>query len=249
MDTIRLDRPDRDFTKAVEHESGQNLLRCYQCGNCTAGCPMSFEYDYSVSRVMRLIQAGQKDIVLSSRAIWMCTTCETCTQRCPNNIDVAKVMDTCRQMARQAGKRGVYSFRSFVDSFMTSVKWTGRMHEISTMAMYMLRTGKFWTDLDLIPNTVPKGKMPPLPHMVKGRKEVLELMNRFKAGVGREIPMSAVQTTPPRDIDETVTGPVGVIKDDPCNVGGTPRGMDAGGLPLASPSAEQAGKNQNGVKP
>ena len=67
METIRLNEPDRAFIRAVEEQSGQTVSRCYQCGNCTAGCPMSFAYDYSVSRLMRLVQAGQKDVVLSAK--------------------------------------------------------------------------------------------------------------------------------------------------------------------------------------
>ena len=48
---------------------------------------------------MRLIQAGQRETVLNSKAIWLCATCETCTTRCPCEIDVAHIMDTLRNMA------------------------------------------------------------------------------------------------------------------------------------------------------
>ena len=53
-----------DFVTRVEEESGQKLNNCYQCGKCTAGCPYTDEYDISVSQIMRLTQAGQKDKVL-----------------------------------------------------------------------------------------------------------------------------------------------------------------------------------------
>ena len=69
METINLTVPNSFFIRQVEEESGQKVSNCYQCGNCTAGCPMSFAYDYSVSRMMRLIQAGQKDIVLSAKSL------------------------------------------------------------------------------------------------------------------------------------------------------------------------------------
>lgn len=183
METISLNRPDRAFIRAVEDESGQVMSQCYQCGNCTAGCPMSFMYDYSVSRLMRLIQAGQKDIVLSSKALWMCVTCETCTQRCPNNIDVAAVMDTCRSMARREGKGGVYAVKAFFDSFITSVKLNGRTHEVGLMAMFMARTGRLWTDVELAPKMLLKGKMALLPHRIDGRKEVASIIDRFHDGV------------------------------------------------------------------
>lgn len=182
MERIKIDKPDLSFIKQIEKESGQTMARCYQCGNCTAGCPMSFTYDYPVSRIMRMIQAGMKDYVLSSKSIWMCASCETCTERCPNNIDVAKIMDVCRHIARKEGKRGVWTVGSFRKAFMDSVKWNGRMHEIGTMADYMFRTGRFYTDVDLCPTALPKRKMSILPHRTEGRKEVDAIMKRFAEG-------------------------------------------------------------------
>ncbi len=182
METINLTVPNSFFIRQVEEESGQKVSNCYQCGNCTAGCPMSFAYDYSVSRMMRLIQAGQKDIVLSAKSLWMCATCETCSQRCPNNIDVARIMDVCRHIARREGKCSEYAVKTFWDSFISSVSMNGKVHEIGLMVMYMLRTGRVFTDLDLAPKALPKGKMSILPHKAEGQKEVADIIRRFKEG-------------------------------------------------------------------
>ncbi len=182
MDTIYLNSPDSLFIREVEEESGQVLSRCYQCGNCTAGCPMAFSFDSPVSRIMRLIQAGQKEAVLSSRAVWLCASCETCTQRCPNTIDVARIMDVCRHMARREKKSGIYAVKVFFDSFLLAVERHGRPHELGIMALFMARTGRFWTDLDLAPTMLTKGKMALLPHNVEGRGEVAEIFRRFRDG-------------------------------------------------------------------
>jgi heterodisulfide reductase subunit C len=182
MDTVMLNRPDTTFVRAVEDESGQVVSRCYQCGNCTAGCPMSFSFDYPVSRIMRLIQAGQKESVLSSKAIWLCATCETCTQRCPNEIDVARVMDVCRHMARREKAGAAHAVKAFFDSFVNTVSRFGRSHEIGVMALFMLRTGRFWTDVDLAPKVLPKGKMPIKPHCIEGHKDVGAIFRRFREG-------------------------------------------------------------------
>ena len=182
MDTVCLNKPDLEFIRAVEDESGQVVSRCYQCGNCTAGCPMSFTFDFPVSRVMRLVQAGQKNAVLSSKAIWLCATCETCTQRCPNSIDVARVMDTCRHMARREGKMGFWPVRAFFDSFINAISLNGRSHELGIMALFMARTGRLWTDVDLAPKTLLKGKLPILPHRIEGRQEVAGIFRRYKEG-------------------------------------------------------------------
>lgn len=174
--------PDRAFIHELEEESGQTVSRCYQCGNCTAGCPMGYAYDHQVHKLMRLIQVGQRDAVLSCNAIWLCATCESCTARCPNTIDVATIMDVCRHMARRAGKAGVRPVRVFGSSFLQTVELFGRTHEMGTMAAFMLRTGRLFTDLDLVPKILPKGKLALTPHTVKARKEVAAIFRRFREG-------------------------------------------------------------------
>lgn len=236
METIRLNDPDLAFIRAVEDESGQVVSRCYQCGNCTAGCPMSFSFDYPVSRVMRLIQAGQKKLVLGSRAIWQCATCETCTQRCPNEIDVARVMDTCRHMARREGLRGVYGVRSFFDSFLTTVGMHGRSHEIGIMALFMFRTGRFWTDVELAPKALPKGKLPIMPHRIEGRKEVADIFRRFREGRADEDVVRARLEEEGRDAAAGASRASGGVMADPAPVDSPP----AAGVLAADPSGAPA---------
>lgn len=182
MDTVVLNRPDRAFIREVEERSGQSIAACYQCGNCTAGCPMAFTYDHSPSRLMRLIQAGQREAVLGSTGIWMCASCEACSQRCPNNIQVAAVLEACRHMARVERKCAVPRLRKFWNSFILSIGLFGRTFEAGVMAGYMFMTGRIFTDMDIAPTTLIKGKLPLFPHAVKGRKEVAGILRRFKEG-------------------------------------------------------------------
>ena len=72
---------------------------CYQCRKCSGGCPLTFAMDLLPDRVIRLALLGQEDLVLNSRTIWVCSSCYTCSTRCPNDIDIAKVMDWLRQTA------------------------------------------------------------------------------------------------------------------------------------------------------
>lgn len=182
MKSVNLASSDRVFIRQVEEESGQTVANCYQCGNCTAGCPMNFAYDYPVHSLMRLIQIGQKEAVLSSRSLAYCATCETCTARCPNEIDVATVMDVCRHMARREGKGGVWPVRMFTNGFLRTVEIFGRTYEVGVMAAYMLGTGRLFTDLDLAPKALRKGKLSLMPHTIKARKEVAGIFRRFREG-------------------------------------------------------------------
>lgn len=168
----------------VERESGQNLSLCYQCGNCTAGCPYTFVYDIPVSQIMRLLQAGQKDAVLSCRSIWLCATCESCTTRCPNNIDVARIMDVLRHMARREGRVSERTVKVFWDEFLNSVRKHGRAFELGIVAAYVGKTGRFWTDMELGPKALLKGKLAFKPHDIKGKEEVAKIFGRFKEEYG-----------------------------------------------------------------
>ncbi|MUM77871.1 heterodisulfide reductase subunit C [Pseudodesulfovibrio sp. F-1] len=180
MNTISLDAShDADFVRQVEAESGQNLSLCYQCGNCTAGCPYTSFYDIPVSQIMRLVQAGQRDTVLSCKSLWLCATCESCTTRCPNNIDVARIMDVLRHMARRAGHAPEPAIKAFWDSFLDSVKKHGRVFEMGVVAGYMLKTGRVLTDADLAKDMLPKGKLSFRPHPIVGRQSVIEIFKRY----------------------------------------------------------------------
>ena len=180
--------PDPGFLKAVEAQSGQNIASCYQCGNCTAGCPAGFVYDRQVNQIMRGVQLGLKDQVLGSESIWLCLSCSTCSLRCPNNIDVASVMETLRHMARHEGRVAVPKVEKFWFSFLDTVRAFGRTFEIGTMALYMLRSMRVFTDVDLAPEALSKGKLGFLPHVIPGdgAKAVARIMQRYKERAERE---------------------------------------------------------------
>ena len=182
MPAIALDKTrDEAFIEEVERESGQNVRQCYQCGNCTAGCPYTFVYDIPVSQVMRLLQAGQKDTLLKSKSIWLCGTCQSCTTRCPNNIDVATVMDVLRHMARREGYVSQKNVKRFTDAFLDSVRKHGRAFEIGLVTDYVMRSGRFWTDATLAPKLLPKGKLSFKPHEIEGKRQVEKIFERFEA--------------------------------------------------------------------
>ena len=124
---------DLSFIREVEAESGQKVSNCYQCGNCSAGCPAAFTYDLQTNQIMRAVQLGLKDKVLNSKSIWMCLSCSTCSLRCPNNIDVANVMETLRHMARRENRVNVPVMNKFWLSFLNTVRAFGRSFEIGTM--------------------------------------------------------------------------------------------------------------------
>ncbi len=174
---------DRDpgFQTEVAHESGQLLESCYQCGNCTAGCVYTLDYDFPVHQVMRLVQLGLREQALSCRSVWLCATCQACTTRCPNNIDVARVMDVLRHMARRAGFAPEASVKTFTDSFLASVAKHGRVFEAGLAAVFALKGGKPLQDAGLGLPMLTRGKLSLTPHEPggHGKAEVAAIFSRF----------------------------------------------------------------------
>jgi heterodisulfide reductase subunit C len=86
------------FVAKVEELSGQNLLACYQCGKCSAGCPAVSQMDILPNQIIRFAQLGMKEELLASRSIWICASCMTCNVRCPKGINIAEVIEALRQI-------------------------------------------------------------------------------------------------------------------------------------------------------
>jgi heterodisulfide reductase subunit C len=130
------------FFREVEEKSGEKVSLCYQCRKCSSGCPVAFAMDYPPDVILHMVHLGLRDRVLNSRTIWVCLSCETCTTRCPNDIDIAGVMDALRQIALREGRVAaeVKEIPKFYRAFLGSIKAGGRVHEVSMLAMYMLRT-------------------------------------------------------------------------------------------------------------
>ncbi|HMK37414.1 MAG TPA: 4Fe-4S dicluster domain-containing protein, partial [Desulfomonilaceae bacterium] len=64
------------------------INQCFQCGKCSAGCPVASEMDLMPHQLVRLAVLGNVDRIVQSKSIWLCLTCHTCGARCPNGIDV-----------------------------------------------------------------------------------------------------------------------------------------------------------------
>lgn len=93
---ITPQRLHSDFVGKVTEISKENILLCYQCGMCSAGCPMSFAMDLPPHQIMRLAQLGLEEDIADSKTIWICASCFTCAVRCPRGINLCKVMEALR---------------------------------------------------------------------------------------------------------------------------------------------------------
>jgi heterodisulfide reductase subunit C len=95
---------ERKFIQRIEELSGENVYACYQCGRCSAGCPMASEMDLLPNQIIRLVQMGMAEDVLRSKTLFLCASCFTCQSRCPKGIDLARVMEAVRHILDPKGR-------------------------------------------------------------------------------------------------------------------------------------------------
>jgi len=179
--TISRDTINSDFSKEVEKLSGENLHLCYQCGKCTAGCPMAEFSGYTANQIIRMCQLGMEEEVLGSDSIWLCPTCYQCYARCPKGISIAAIMDAAREIAiRKNHPAAVKNAKLFHDIFLSNVKRFGRQFESGLAAEYNMRSGNFFQDFAKIPFLLFKGKLNFIPERSKAVGKIKNIFKKLK---------------------------------------------------------------------
>lgn len=166
------------FLEEVSRRSGQRFEGCYHCLSCGGGCPVVEAMDYNPNQIIRMIQRGMRQEVLTSRAIWVCVGCFSCLSQCPNRVHIPAMMDTLREMALEAGvKVGEPEILSFHKAFLGEVRRWGRVYEMGLVMKYKLSTGKLFQDMAVGLKMMSKGRFQLLPSKVKNRAQVRKLMD------------------------------------------------------------------------
>lgn len=169
-----------DLSFSVRQITGVNTRECYQCGKCTAGCPVAERMDLPPSVIMRMIQSGDtatEEEILRSLSIWLCLTCETCYSRCPMELDIPKVIDYLREKSFAEGKVNpeAHNIVAFHKAFLNDIERNGRLNEIGLMLDYKIHSGSFFQDVTLAPEMFSKGKLHLLAERIKDRKGLARL--------------------------------------------------------------------------
>jgi heterodisulfide reductase subunit C len=156
-----------------------DVRECYQCGKCTAGCPVAYAMDAGPQHIIRGIQLEQYDWVLSRNTYWICASCITCTTRCPCEIDIALIMDGLRELALEQGiQPAERTVKVFHQVFLQWIRLTGRMYEAGLVGLYNLRSGQLLASADLILPMMTSGKIHLLPKRYPGQDEVERIFER-----------------------------------------------------------------------
>jgi len=157
----------------IEAATGVNPATCYQCGKCSAGCPMASESDLRPHQVMRRVMYGPRERALQDESIWLCLTCETCSARCPNGCDPARIIDAVREIASAEGVAVTpRAIEAFHKTFLEQVRANGRLYEMGLVMGFKLRSRAFMSDVENAPGMFSRGKLALRPDRIKGVGEV-----------------------------------------------------------------------------
>lgn len=177
---------ENSFLNKVKQLSHEEPQMCFLCKKCSNGCPLNFAMDILPHKIMRMIHLGMEDKVLASSTIWLCVACETCATRCPNDIEIARVMDFLRQISLKSNKTDSKNpIPAFHNSFLHAIKLTGRLYELGMIGEYKLRSGDLLGDMKLGLDMFTKGKLNLIPHIIKGMPEIREIFKKSREHIER----------------------------------------------------------------
>ena len=138
---------------------GERILECIQCGSCAGGCPAMFAMDYSPMQIIKMINLGMKEKVLSSSTIWVCSACYTCTVRCPRNVDFTSLMMSLKYIAIRENMVKDSAKSDFHKYFFEVINKYGRNHEPEFL-IKLLDSSNLASSVRLGLRLLKKGKMP-----------------------------------------------------------------------------------------
>ncbi len=180
---IKRDECDPVFTREVEKLAGTDIFACYQCGVCTGGCPVSFMMDYTPRQIIRMTQMGMRDKVLSSKTIWLCSSCNTCFSRCPREVELPEIMASIKSVAiKQKFPGRIIEGPALYKSMVDNMKKYGRIHEAELYVNFARKTGltKLLKQLPSAFNLLKKRKLKMMPDKIESTDQLKALIEAAK---------------------------------------------------------------------
>ncbi|MBS3907790.1 MAG: 4Fe-4S dicluster domain-containing protein [Syntrophaceae bacterium] len=169
------------LARKIQGLTGENVMLCYQCKKCTLGCPSAYTMEMKPHELMRAIQLGLEEEIFWSGTLWICLSCETCNTRCPQDINILRVIDGFREMSKDMD---YYNPQPFVPAlhriFMALVERFGKIYELGLALAINMRMLTPFKDIDMAYPMLSRGKLKLLPHKSRGAKELQQVMARIR---------------------------------------------------------------------
>ena len=181
IDLSQISAAERQVCAQISEEAQVDLKDCYQCGKCTAGCPLAEGMDLMPREIIRYLQLGAAQVVLDAKTPWICAQCDVCSTRCPQNVDVCSIMRAVRLASKHAGKQPVREADIFDETFIANVKSHGVSNEQYLAAAYNLKSGHLMQDAGNAVRMLKRKMVGVAVHNTEGRSEVAALVDRALA--------------------------------------------------------------------
>lgn len=179
--SVVFSKENLKLARELQSLTGENVMLCYQCRKCTLGCPSAYAMRMRPHELMRAIQLGLTEEIYWSGTIWICLSCETCNTRCPQDINILRVIDGLREMSKELDYYNPQpSIPAMHRIFMSLVGRFGRVYELGLALLINLIMLTPFKDIDMASPMLLKGKLKPFPHWSKGAKELRQVMTRIR---------------------------------------------------------------------
>ena len=126
-----------------------DLFKCFQCGKCSAGCPVLLKSPLNIRRIMReALLRDSVDSICQRSEIWDCTTCQTCTIRCPRGLRPHELLMALRSSLVEEGNIPETVSEALENVFKQGNPWGRPRSPFSGPFHCLLRhcTGRNWRD-------------------------------------------------------------------------------------------------------
>ncbi|MBR8826351.1 MAG: 4Fe-4S dicluster domain-containing protein [Gomphosphaeria aponina SAG 52.96 = DSM 107014] len=171
------DKMNAKLSQEVLAQGGENaaINACMQCGTCSGGCPNAERMDLLPRSLVLMVQRGEWEKVLKSQTLWLCSSCHTCTSRCPRGVRPTDVIEAVKAIAIREGIKND-SVR-FNQIFVELIEKRGILFEPELMLKYgglkaLVDQAELGIKLTL------KGKLSPFPPKVKEPKKFSEALTK-----------------------------------------------------------------------
>lgn len=169
---------DEEFKREVLKRAGPEVMTCIQCGTCSASCPTAHFMRPSIRRLIKLCLEGKKEEALKSDTIWLCTSCQLCTVRCPRGIRPKAVVAALKDLCEREGIKG--KDQAYEELFLKQIKEYGRISELPLSGEFLLCYPKAAVQaMEMGLEMAPKGKISLEKERVKDQKEVRKIIEEL----------------------------------------------------------------------
>jgi len=178
--SIAFSKENLKFAQDLEALTGEKASLCDQCKECTLCCPAAYAMRMKPHELMRAIQLGLSEEIYWSGTIWVCLSCEACNTRCPQGINILRLINGLREWSKKVDYYNPYPTGPALHRiFMALVRRFGKAYPLGLAVLAHLVMLTPFKDMDMASPMLRRGKLKLLPYKSRGVKELREVMARI----------------------------------------------------------------------